>query len=143
MVDGKGQFECGNISKGKSCCETSGLHSFEMNFGYRENDEKKNELVKVRLCKKCSRKINRGKSPDRHEEPRKRSGGGEKKGGSGAASSSSVARHDAAEESLPSAAERAQPAAKPGEESRMWSGEAHKAKTEESEMDDYLAGLFA
>lgn len=39
-----GQFICGN----KKCSETSSLRTWEVNFGYVENQEKKNALVKLR-----------------------------------------------------------------------------------------------
>uniref|UniRef100_S4RY20 FRA10A associated CGG repeat 1 n=1 Tax=Petromyzon marinus TaxID=7757 RepID=S4RY20_PETMA len=49
-----GQFECGN----KRCQESEGLRSWEVNFGYVEAAEKKNALVKLRLCPECSNKLN-------------------------------------------------------------------------------------
>lgn len=49
-----GQFMCGN----KKCDETDGLRSWEVNFGYVEQGEKKNALVKLRLCPDCSYKLN-------------------------------------------------------------------------------------
>lgn len=54
VVDGKGQFSCGN----KKCKESEGLRSWEVNFGYVEHGEKKNALVKLRLCPDCSYKLN-------------------------------------------------------------------------------------
>ncbi|KAG0367081.1 folate-sensitive fragile site protein Fra10Ac1-domain-containing protein [Gamsiella multidivaricata] len=51
---GKGQFTCGNLQ----CDELKGLQSWEVNFGYVEQSEKKNALVKVRLCERCSHKLN-------------------------------------------------------------------------------------
>ncbi|XP_047524241.1 protein FRA10AC1 homolog isoform X2 [Pieris napi] len=54
VVLGKGQFHCGS----KGCNSDQGLKSWEVNFAYREGDEKKNALVKVRLCPECSEKIN-------------------------------------------------------------------------------------
>ncbi len=43
MVEGKGQFSCGN----KRCDEKEGLRSWEVNFAYMEHGEKKNALVKL------------------------------------------------------------------------------------------------
>ena len=43
VVDGKGQFICGN----KKCNEEEGLRSWEVNFAYMEHGEKKNALVKL------------------------------------------------------------------------------------------------
>ncbi|GFR99091.1 protein FRA10AC1 homolog [Elysia marginata] len=54
VVDGKGQFTCGN----KRCPESEGLRSWEVNFGYMEEGVKKNALVKLRLCPDCSYKLN-------------------------------------------------------------------------------------
>ncbi|GAB5591327.1 hypothetical protein Unana1_06227 [Umbelopsis nana] len=54
VVLGKGQFECGSTR----CNNIENLKSWEVNFGYIENGEKKNELVKLRLCPSCSDKLN-------------------------------------------------------------------------------------
>ncbi|RUS74812.1 hypothetical protein EGW08_017421 [Elysia chlorotica] len=54
VVDGKGQFTCGN----KRCSESEGLRSWEVNFGYIEQGVKKNALIKLRLCPDCSYKLN-------------------------------------------------------------------------------------
>ena len=43
VIVGKGQFECGN----KKCNIKEGLRSWEVNFGYVEQGEKKNALVKL------------------------------------------------------------------------------------------------
>lgn len=54
VISGKGQFECG----AKKCTEREGLRSWEVNFAYVEHAEKKNALVKLRLCPECSHKLN-------------------------------------------------------------------------------------
>jgi protein FRA10AC1 len=54
VVSGKGQFVCG----ARKCSERAGLKSWEVNFGYVEHGEKRNALVKVRLCAPCSAKLN-------------------------------------------------------------------------------------
>ncbi|KAG8435214.1 hypothetical protein GDO86_013237 [Hymenochirus boettgeri] len=54
VISGKGQFCCGN----KACDEKEGLKSWEVNFGYVEHGEKRNALVKLRLCPECSYKLN-------------------------------------------------------------------------------------
>lgn len=51
---GKGQFLCASTA----CDKDKDLKSWEVNFAYREDGEKKNELVKVRLCPECSDKLN-------------------------------------------------------------------------------------
>ncbi|CAJ0952176.1 unnamed protein product, partial [Ranitomeya imitator] len=48
------QFFCGH----KRCDEKEGLKSWEVNFGYVEHGEKRNALVKLRLCPECSYKLN-------------------------------------------------------------------------------------
>lgn len=42
----QGQFACGALR----CQERKDLHSYELNFKYKEAGEIKNELVKVRGC---------------------------------------------------------------------------------------------
>lgn len=54
VVEGKGQFICAN----KKCDERKDLASWEVNFAYLEDGQKKNALVKLRLCPKCSDKLN-------------------------------------------------------------------------------------
>ncbi|KAM4852595.1 protein FRA10AC1 homolog isoform 2-T3 [Thomomys bottae] len=54
VISGKGQFFCGN----KHCDIKEGLKSWEVNFGYIEHGEKRNALVKLRLCQECSFKLN-------------------------------------------------------------------------------------
>ena len=54
VCDGKGQFSCGN----KHCMKQEELTSWEVNFAYAEHGERKNALVKLRLCPKCSKKLN-------------------------------------------------------------------------------------
>eukprot|EP00741_Cyanophora_paradoxa_P025457 tig00000382_g24575.t1 len=51
---GKGQFVCGN----KRCDGREQLRSFEVNFAYVEANERKNALVKLRLCPECAFKLN-------------------------------------------------------------------------------------
>ncbi|KAG9345975.1 hypothetical protein JZ751_007790 [Albula glossodonta] len=48
------QFSCGN----KRCEKQEGLKSWEVNFAYVEQGEKRNALVKLRLCPECSYKLN-------------------------------------------------------------------------------------
>ncbi|CAO3617659.1 unnamed protein product [Cunninghamella echinulata] len=56
VILGKGQFICASTRCDKA--DPSSLTSWEVNFAYFEDDMKKNELVKVRLCKDCSYKLN-------------------------------------------------------------------------------------
>ncbi|KAF9434960.1 hypothetical protein BGZ76_007135 [Entomortierella beljakovae] len=57
LLRGKGEYTCGSLG----CDEPKGLLSWEVNFGYMEQGEKKNALVKVRLCEQCSAKLNHKK----------------------------------------------------------------------------------
>ncbi|VDK55741.1 unnamed protein product [Anisakis simplex] len=76
VKSGKGQFECGN----KHCPNRESLCSWEVNFGYVEDGQKKNALVKLRLCPECSAKLNyhsqkkrvekKSKKPNRREKLR-------------------------------------------------------------------------
>ena len=68
VISGKGQFICGNIS----CSENDKLKEFELDFVYKENDETKNELVKVCLCEECAYKLNYKKIKKKEEKKRKR-----------------------------------------------------------------------
>ncbi|XP_018574765.1 protein FRA10AC1 [Anoplophora glabripennis] len=54
VIVGKGQFICGN----KKCEEKEDLRTWEVNFAYIEQGNKKNALVKIRLCPECSKKLN-------------------------------------------------------------------------------------
>ncbi|XP_041670865.1 protein FRA10AC1 isoform X1 [Cheilinus undulatus] len=54
VINGKGQFQCGN----KRCEQQEGLKSWEVNFAYVEHGEKRNALVKLRVCPECSLKLN-------------------------------------------------------------------------------------
>merc|ERR1719341_2216706 len=54
VVTGKGQFVCAN----KKCSSVKKLRTWEVNFGYVEQNIKKNALIKCRLCHDCSYKLN-------------------------------------------------------------------------------------
>ncbi len=49
VFSGAGQFRCGN----QACSGASDLSSYEMNFVYKEHGERKEALVKLRLCPEC------------------------------------------------------------------------------------------
>ncbi len=61
VKSGKGSKVCGSIH----CIETKGLVSWEVNFAYVEQEQKKNALVKLRLCEMCSFKLNYKKQQKR------------------------------------------------------------------------------
>jgi len=54
VVSGKGQFSCG----AKRCEQYNDLESYEVDFNYREAGEKKQALVKLRVCPDCGRRLN-------------------------------------------------------------------------------------
>ncbi len=54
VVSGKGQFSCG----AKRCEQFNDLESYEVDFSYREAGEKKQALVKLRVCKACAARLN-------------------------------------------------------------------------------------
>jgi protein FRA10AC1 len=97
VMAGKGQFICASTR----CESTTALKSWEVNFGYMEDGEKKNELVKVRLCEGCSDKLNyktkkrlaqtlkRKRKEEKESRRYKKSGKGSDKSSSSAASSHS------------------------------------------------------
>jgi len=64
----KGQFTCGN----KHCDAKEGLKSFEVNFQYVEAGERKNALVKLRLCPECAYKLNYKKEKEKKKAEKKR-----------------------------------------------------------------------
>ncbi|EYB84145.1 hypothetical protein Y032_0322g2440 [Ancylostoma ceylanicum] len=77
---GKGQFICG----AKKCSVQDDLSSWEVNFSYSEGGERKNALVKVRLCRQCSEMLNYG-SQRRRVEKKKKKSREEKQGATGSA----------------------------------------------------------
>lgn len=54
VLAGKGETMCAN----KICSKDKELATWEVNFRYKENEEIKNTLVKVRCCKTCSDQLN-------------------------------------------------------------------------------------
>mmetsp|Transcript_7300 Transcript_7300/g.10024 ORF Transcript_7300/g.10024 Transcript_7300/m.10024 type:complete len:178 (-) Transcript_7300:244-777(-) len=67
VLSGKGKTVCGN----EKCGATDGvrdkhkglrsqLRNFEVKFGYAEQDQPKCALIKVKLCKRCGKKLRRG-----------------------------------------------------------------------------------
>lgn len=56
VVAGIGQFQCGS----RKCMAKELLRSWEVNFAYQELGERKNALVKIRLCPEHSEQLNYG-----------------------------------------------------------------------------------
>jgi len=63
VIAGKGQFICGNLD----CKDKKQLVSFEVNFGYQEDGQERNTLIKLRLCPKCGKKLNYKKLQEERE----------------------------------------------------------------------------
>ncbi|EAR98076.2 folate-sensitive fragile site protein FRA10AC1 (macronuclear) [Tetrahymena thermophila SB210] len=64
VIIGKGIVICSN----KKCTNTQNLDSYEVNFAYVEDNEKKNALVKVRVCQECVLKLNYKKQHQKVED---------------------------------------------------------------------------
>jgi len=107
VISGKGQFECGN----KKCTAREGLRSYEVNFAYSEAGESKQALVKLRVCPKCSYKLNYRKEKELERELRKESRRKkrrllrERKREKRGRSNSKEKRREAANDKLPSTSE--------------------------------------
>lgn len=149
VISGKGQFFCGN----KCCDEKEGLKSWEVNFGYTEHGEKRNALVKLRLCQECSFKLNfhhrrkeikstkkRSKTKTESDEsPHKNSRSssseeasqGKDEGHSSSKRSEDSRNRNADEEDSAS-------------DSELWKGPLPETdeKSQEEEFDDYFQDLF-
>uniref|UniRef100_A0A1A9V1Q1 Protein FRA10AC1 n=1 Tax=Glossina austeni TaxID=7395 RepID=A0A1A9V1Q1_GLOAU len=54
VVAGVGQFQCGS----RKCSMRDGLRTWEVNFVYQEQGDRKNALVKLRLCSEHSVQLN-------------------------------------------------------------------------------------
>jgi protein FRA10AC1 len=152
VITGKGQFICGN----KKCMEKEELKTWEVNFAYREQGEKKNALVKISkcgcfkrvlssclegLCPDCSRKLNyctkkrevkrlERRKHGKHKKEKKKRGEGEDV----AQTSDSRVESDTEEES---------PVGQSDTVESPWNN--HKpveVKSREEEMEDYLQDLL-
>ncbi|GCC25999.1 hypothetical protein chiPu_0004413 [Chiloscyllium punctatum] len=149
VISGKGQFCCGS----KHCDEKEGLKSWEVNFGYIEQGEKKNALVKLRLCPECSYKLNYhhrkkevkavkrkpGEEEHQHELPaEKRTKTTEKHSCKSKGKSSRTENFDSDQES------EDKPDADDPSEAEYWKGPAQdfETKTREDEFDEYFEDMF-
>lgn len=131
---GKGQFMCGN----KSCSEKEMMCSWEVNFAYVEQNEKKNALVKVRLCPDCSIKLNMIKKVNKVCKKKKHKSKHKKR-------RSQSQHEDLKETALPNA-EEAGSSKDPTTDStaNIWKGPAPETlvKSNEEQMDEFLDDLF-
>ncbi len=71
VLAGQGQFTCGCLSCSRRHRNRHDrmeeLKTFELNFAYMEDGLKKNSLVKVCVCRKCSKKLRRAQKSDDRE----------------------------------------------------------------------------
>ncbi|XP_067833156.1 protein FRA10AC1 [Heptranchias perlo] len=152
VISGKGQFCCGN----KYCDVKEGLKSWEVNFGYNEHGEKRNALVKLRLCPECSYKLNyhhRRKEvkatkrkhreechPDTPAEKRTKS---TEKHSSKSKDKPSTNRTENCDDDSDQESEDKQDADDPSE-AEYWKGPAQDVedKTREDEFDEYFEDMF-
>lgn len=151
VISGKGQFFCGN----KRCEEKEGLKSWEVNFGYVEHGEKRNALVKLRLCPECSYKLNfhhRRKEVQPKSQKRKLSKEAEEPSSKKAKVSrkkrkvkaTSSARHEDSSESDTDDNKEDDVDDDGGASEEIWKGPQQETdeKTREEEFDEYFQDMF-
>ncbi|KAM6896993.1 protein FRA10AC1 [Xenentodon cancila] len=158
VVSGKGQFQCGN----KRCEKEEGLKSWEVNFAYVEHGEKRNALVKLRLCPECSFKLNyhhkrkevrpKSKISEENQEPakkktkkerrRKRSSRSKKHKKHRDRSTSSSSSESESRNSDKDSEVEDEPAGQ--SEAEHWRGPAPavEEKSREEEFDEYFEDMF-
>jgi len=152
VVTGRGQFACSN----KKCDERNKLRTWEVNFGYVENNEKKNALIKCRLCFECSYKLNyhhKKKEVTRRKKNKKKSSKKKKKRrskSSRSSDSSSSSDSDSDAEGSQAAKKKVEDKQKAEEgklekdASDLWSKpvEREEEKTRTEVFDEFLEDLF-
>jgi len=142
VVTGKGQFLCAN----KKCSERRKLRTWEVNFGYSEHGQKKNALVKCRLCFECSYKLNyhhKRKELTKKKSKKKKKKRSRHSSSSESESDSGSSRKKSSETNKDK--ERAEKAAVLEEEaSSLWSKpiEKEEEKSREDVFDEFLGDLF-
>ncbi|XP_076822771.1 protein FRA10AC1 homolog [Clavelina lepadiformis] len=137
VISGKGQFSCSN----KPCSEKEGLRSWEVNFAYVEENEKKNALVKCRLCPECSYKLN---YHHKKKDITGRAVGSKKTNKNQHKKKKARRRKGSDEESTSSSSSENKKNEEDQEEHKIWSKppEIEDEKSREDEFDDYFEGLF-
>ncbi|KAF6735368.1 FRA10AC1-like protein [Oryzias melastigma] len=157
VVSGKGQFQCGH----KRCEKDEGLKSWEVNFAYVEHGEKRNALVKLRLCPECSFKLNfhhkrkevkaksKNKVSQENQEPVKKKKKRRKSSSSHSKKHKHKKRRDHSSTSSSSESQNSEKEDSDGEpegqsESDHWRGPAPavEEKSREEEFDDYFEDMF-
>ena len=138
VKSGKGQFVCGE----KRCKEGEMLSSWEVNFGYVEQGEKKNALVKIRLCPECSVRLNMVKKVKKVSKKKKRRSSSRKEGKRKRRRNVSSEERDEAESSATVVEEET--IVPEGSEKNVWSGPAPETlvKSTNDQMADFLEEMF-
>ncbi|KAF4518336.1 hypothetical protein B566_EDAN007063 [Ephemera danica] len=137
VVSGKGQFSCGN----KACGSSEQLRSWEVNFAYSERGEKKNALVKLRLCPPCSERLNYHHKKREVKRSRKRQSATEQQA---ELSAKKPREEKAGEEQAEALTEEASTSAEV-DEAEVWRAPATNTTEEKSrddEFQEYLEDLF-
>ncbi|KAL1921950.1 uncharacterized protein VTP21DRAFT_10592 [Calcarisporiella thermophila] len=147
VISGKGQFVCASTS----CEEINGLKSWEVNFAYQEHGERKNALVKVRLCEACSNKLNYKRQAKlarrkRHRDKREEEGLSEREKEKGKRRRKGEEEEDEVEgeDKRKSEETAGQEEEKQKEDAdNIWTRTTVVAeKTRDEEFDEYLEGIF-
>lgn len=140
VVTGKGQFICAS----KKCQERKKLRTWEVNFGYQEHGEKKNALVKCRLCFECSYKLNychKKKEVTRKKKKKKRS---RSSSSSSESDSDKTIKKKTSSRKIDDKRPEKSQADLDHEASSMWSKpvEKEEERSRDEEFDDFLGDLF-
>lgn len=140
VMDGKGQFRCG----ARKCQETETLRTWEVNFAYVEEGEKKNALVKVRLCPDCSYKINyhhKKKEVTRRKLKKEKK---KKKGRKRRASGDSSSEDESIKEKKKKLKEESEEIKLEKEAADVWSApvEVEEEKSRDQDFAEFLDDLF-
>ncbi|KPJ19835.1 Protein FRA10AC1-like [Papilio machaon] len=141
VVLGKGQFQCGN----KQCHSDKNLKSWEVNFAYLEDNEKKNALVKLRLCPECSEKLNY-KSKKREVKRLKKSQKKRKKKGKCNDETDMISGDECTEclDNPPEPSTSKEPVQPEEKDESLWKKGVQEVeeKTREEEFEEYLEDLL-
>ncbi|RCN39178.1 hypothetical protein ANCCAN_14903 [Ancylostoma caninum] len=109
----------------------------EVNFSYSEGGERKNALVKVRLCRQCSEMLNYG-SQRRRVEKKKKS----RKEKQGATGSADVRNSKEPQEETTKQQEESTSSKEPTK-SDAWTGPVQETvRTMDDDIDEFLDDLF-
>lgn len=140
VVKGKGQFMCG----AKKCEESNNLRTWEVNFGYLEQGEKKNVLIKVRMCFECSYKLNYHHKKKEVTKSKKKKSKKKRRRSSDSSDEESSKKRQVREEKKLLKETEATEAAIEKQASNIWSApqEKEEEKTRTDVFSEFLEDLF-